>query len=202
MKWMVLGSSPTAAKYCTAVEVDRVVSAGEALTLRRPDVYIIAEINRLHTHEKLKREIRKKGTLIYVSGCIYSHIEKHLDGQYPCDGYLPCVIDNEKHWNRWEPGLYVMTCSGATAVQYAVNHGAEEIHLVGMEGYRGPGEVTYFTGEKGSEQGVKFLREMYAPLMQLIVSSCPEIQFFTYGQMEYDLAGENVTHAVAVAVSR
>ncbi len=248
MKWMVLGSSPTAREFYGHPEVDLIGAAGDAITLCRPDYYFVAELRSLVMFVEERAAARKAGTKVILSetrvgnvggppprcppeakklesewrdikraslnGEIdrdrLAEIERHLIElgswvledvgtrgshifDFPHDGWMEYVDTGATHlgaYKAWEPGLYCQAVAGILALQYAVNHGATEVHMVGMEGYTGG--VDYFTGKRGAERGAKYFREAWAPHTQRIVDKCPEIQFFVYGNPTYPLEGNNV----------
>lgn len=190
MKWMVLGSSPSAPYYFGSIQSDRVISSGDGILLIRPDYYLVNEYNALDRHETIRLRCQAQGTKVLVSD--YVDLHKHLG--YAVDEVIPLLVpgeDLDNSWKRWEPGRYVFSVSGAVGLQYAVNHGATEIHMVGMEGYTGGAD--YFTGQIGHQGAKVFTTTSYAPLLRLIVSKCPGVQFITYGDLVYDLSGPNVT---------
>ncbi len=96
---------------------------------------------------------------------------------------------------EWTPGLMVNgKTSGCALVQFAVNHGAEKVILVGMSGYKSGGGHThkdYFHGKAGSVNNDKTMRG-YGPVLQSVIDQCPDVIFEFYGKPNYDWKGENV----------
>ena len=192
---MVLGSSPSAPSYFQIPDVDVIASAGAAILLCRPDWYLIFERDALWLHEDKLKDARANGTKVIVNGAWRKHLKttKGEDYEYPCDEWIDdfCKGSVFRSHLYWTPGLYAEAVGGCLALQLAVNHGAKEIHVVGLEGYSG--EVDYFTGQRGTYIGPRLTREGYGPLMQKIVSLSPEIQFVVYGDLKYPLDGDNVS---------
>lgn len=88
------------------------------------------------------------------------------------------------HW-KFRRGVFTdARLSGITCLQYAVNNGASEISLVGMDGY-GPDDCPR------CERQTKGLIE---PFTQSVVDSCPDVMFRVYGMPRYELTGTNVIH--------
>ncbi len=96
----------------------------------------------------------------------------------------------------WIPGLLVNgRTSGCFLVQHAVNCGADQVHLVGISGYKsgkGQAVVDHFDGETvGSINGETM--DYYGPMLQSVMDQSPGVQFVFYGEPEYPWAGKNVS---------
>lgn len=193
-RWMVLGASPSAQEYKPVV--DCVAGAGKSLLFYRPDYYFIVEVQSLWLHPTELASARAKGTKIVIKKFLIPHVIEKLqaEGKYSGDYPHDFAIDLKDNWEDWEPGIYVDSFSGAVALQWAVNHEATEIHLVGCEGYRGPEYNDYCDGTKTNKHGKTKSEKEYVPLLQRIVEKCPKIKFFAYGNTTYKLKGENVSH--------
>lgn len=202
LKWMVLGSSPSAKEFHEVPQVDRVVSAGDAILLQRPDYYVLSEECSVLRFEEERAEMRKKGTQVVV-------IERLVDGKsklnflasrtpkgfvVPHDISLPMRRARiAQDWQLWRPGSYICGTAGSIALQFAVNNFPSEVHLVGMEGYLGEEHVDYFSGQKGNFHSGRITVVWYGPLVQHIVDLCPKTDFIFYGNMKYPIDGFNVT---------
>jgi len=208
---MVLGSSPTAPDHYQTPDVDVVATAGDGITLwPQPDYHFIGEPLGLWRLEDLIEAAHSKGTKVVfgkdMERCIRKKLGlslsrkrvpatkdqrrsgRHNHHNYPVDH----VIKRRHLRSHWVPGEFTQICSGGLAFQYAVmTPDVSEIHMVGLEGYTG-GE-DYFTGQKGTPEGKLLNTAVYGPLVQSIVSQCPQIQFITYGELRYPLEGGNVT---------
>ena len=140
-RWMVLGASPCAAECHCIPEVDAVAAAGASILIHRPDFYFIYENDALWKHMDELAEARQLGTKVILGWNLWDTLKHSTPPiyDYPCDDYLPLkkCINSKEPEKAWKPGVYVPICGGGLALQWAVNHGASEIHLVGMEGYRG-----------------------------------------------------------------
>lgn len=243
-KWMVLGSSPTASEFYSHPEVDLIGSAGDAITLVRPDYYFVTELDSLPRFVEERKKARSAGTKVIVSEERIGNIagpnprgtsevrklaqEWRLLQDKPATARVDEIVGrlislgswvrggvgrrgsnifvfphdewmefNDigatfiESWKVWEHGMYCQSNAGILALQWAVNHGATEVHMVGMEGYTGG--IDYFTGEKGNDKSAMYFRQTFWPHTQRIVDKCPDIQFITYGKMNYPLKGNNVS---------
>lgn len=194
-KWLVLGASPSAPDFYKIPDVDFITSAGDAILLCRPDWYFVNERRSLDLHKQERAEARAKGTRVVIQRSFRKLIKYHDDSNF-CFPYDDCIEDFSygsiwRSHEYWTPGRYSQSSSGCLALQWAVNHGATEVHMVGMEGYTGG--VDYFTGTKGSELGARWTHESYGPLVQRIIETSPDIQFTMYGEPLYQLKAENLT---------
>ena len=176
MRWMVLGASPTAPNYCD-LDVDVVIAAGDGITLRHPDYYIVCEPRGMNRYIRRRKDERRLGMKVIVT--------HHFGGcKFPYDIVVNVVaVYDSSNWHR---GQYMAGPSGVLGLQYAVNNGATEVHLVGMEGYTS--NADYFTGMSSTPNDIQTIREFPA-LMQGIVDACPDIDFHIYGNPIYTLKG-------------
>ena len=103
------------------------------------------------------------------------------------------VSDASSHPGTFRQGEYA-SCglSGLMCLQYALNHEATDVHLVGMEGYGESGH--YFNGNQdcGPEKSVPFTENLIQPFVQSCIDACPDVTFHFYGQLNYKVSGENV----------
>lgn len=191
---MVLGASPSAPEYHKEPDVDAVASAGDAILLRRPGFYFINEQGALWKHANKLSEARQLGTQVILADHLYQVIRQRKGPaySYPCDMFLKLYpISCYKSWRIWVLGLYVPMCGGGMALQWAINHGATEVHMVGMEGYTGGAD--YFAGQAGTDDGPAYNKQVYVPFLQRVISQRPQVQFTVYGNPSYELQGDNVT---------
>ncbi len=194
-RWMVLGASPSAEKYHSVPEADAVAAAGASILIHRPDFYFVNEVGSLWKYTEELDEARRLGTKVILSRKLRNYLSnnKPPSYRYPCDEFLDTKECNDEEPAReWELGSYVPICGGVLALQWALNHGASEIHLVGMEGYGGPEDVIYFNGGYGTNHSENYTKNIYAPLLRTIVSGMPDVCFVIYGTPVYDLVGSNV----------
>ncbi len=213
-RWMVLGSSPSAPEHYQKPVVDVVATAGDGISLlpTYPDYHFIGEprglwrleelIEKAHHHgtkivfgKGMERDIRKKLGLSMSRKRVPATKDERRSGRHNRHNYPHDHVIRTRHKrSHWVPGEYTQICSGGLAFQWAVMApDVSEIHMVGLEGYTGGHD--YYTGQAGTPEGKLLNTEVYGPLMQSIVSQCPQIQFIVYGELRYPLDGENVTHA-------
>ncbi len=194
-RWMVLGASPSAPQFHTVPNVDVVVSAGDGILLQRPDYYILTEEVSLRRYHDERYEARALGTKVIIRDGLRSVFRDKFgsDFDFPCDGYISDFTNGSyQHSHKWyEPGRYAHCCAGILALQWAVNHGATEVHMVGMEGYTGG--VDYFNGNHGNDKSARVTQSAFGPLTQRIVETHPDVQFTAYGDLKYSLDGDNVS---------
>jgi len=91
-------------------------------------------------------------------------------------------------------------------LEYAIAHGARQIHLVGMTGYAGTDGGDYFGGyEPGHEPDTnpenierrrRHTLEIIQPFTQAAVDCCPDIDFVFHGRLNYQVSGPNVRRIV------
>ncbi len=191
----MLGASPSAPTYCD-IEVDAVASSGDGIRLRRPDFYFVDEQEALWRYEDEQAKARAAGTKVILSEHLRQVIrsEKGPVYQYPCDlmmkQYPISYFSSHRIWVR---GITVPMCGGGLALQFAVNHGGKDIHLVGLEGYRGEGHKDYFTGQMGNSLGIKYTKVVYGPFVRKVVTRLQDVHFTFYGDLSYEVEGDNVT---------
>lgn len=207
-RWMVLGSSPSAPEHCNTPEIDFTISSGDGIILRHPDYYFIMEESALWRRVDERYEAQRNGTKIVLSQYLVQLLrgKKYQDfldrthqKLFPYNELIRFdPLSRPETWKTWRRGNYVAACSGVLCLQFAVNHGATEIHMVGMEGYA-PGDVSnYFTGAKCAPRSVRLCSQVYHPLTQRIINKCVDINFYTYGYLVNVLQGKNVTYMAGV----
>jgi hypothetical protein len=93
--------------------------------------------------------------------------------------------------------------SGLFITQYALNMGAEKVHMIGHEGYRSTeteAAFDHFDGAPGPKNGEHCTNVLIKPAMQAMIDACPFVEFVFYGCMNYTVTGQNVhfigNHAV------
>jgi len=98
--------------------------------------------------------------------------------------------------NQFSRGGYSGGLSGLVCLEYAVNHGARRVHLVGMGGYAGQDEGDHFSGYAtpggDPERKRRHTREIIGPFTQAVVDACQEVEFIFYGRLNYRVTGRNV----------
>lgn len=190
MKWMVLGASPSAADY-HGIKVDVVIGAGASIKLREPDYYMIVEEQALFFYYQQVLIARACGMKVVITETMQACTIGRMylrDISYPHDIVIDAVQNAP---DPWVPGDIHFTAGGGVALQFALVNGATEIHMVGMEGYLAGGK-DYFTGESSTEDQEIHSHTVYEPLLRRIVEQSPDVEFVTYGKLNYPLVGDNV----------
>lgn len=99
----------------------------------------------------------------------------------------------------WKRGTYSPFTDpiGPQALQYAVNHGAEEVHCWGLEG--GPFECVELKPASGQVSPVSSapvtnvgLTTYHRRIVHAVVRACPEVRFTFHGQLMYPMDFPNV----------
>lgn len=88
------------------------------------------------------------------------------------------------------------TLSGLICLQYALDHGASRVILVGMSGYRSKeSEIVTdsFDGRKGKAGGSDQTQYCIRPFIQSAINALPHVQFVVVGKLAYTLTGPNVS---------
>ena len=97
------------------------------------------------------------------------------------DAYEFIEASSPNHTVTWERGKYTNArTSGGLILQYAINNGATEVHVVGMEGFKSTPEavvVDHFDGRVGKEQNNFHTKASQSPLFNLIAEKFPARQF-------------------------
>ena len=93
---------------------------------------------------------------------------------------------------KWRIGTYTKLRDpiGPNCLQYALNNGATEVHIRGMEG-----------GERESDGSMARLWQVCADYHQVAgqacVDACPDVKFYQYGDPMFLLTGQNVKHKLS-----
>ena len=192
---MVLGASPSAPEFHKVPNVDVVASAGDGILLQRPDYYILTEEVSLRRYHDERYEARALGTKVIIRDGLREVFRTKMGSSFdfPCDGYISDFTSGsyQRSHKCYTPGKYAHSCAGCLALQWAVNHGATEVHMVGMEGYTGG--IDYFNGNQGNDKSARVTQSNYGPLVQRITETHPDVQFTAYGDLKYSLTGDNVS---------
>lgn len=100
------------------------------------------------------------------------------------------------HTVTWQRGKYTNArTSGGLCLQFAVNHGAKNIHIVGIEGYKSTADnivIDTFDGRLGKDTSNFQAKAYQAPLFKLIADTCPDVQFTFYGKPVAPIEGPNI----------
>lgn len=127
-------------------------------------------------------------------------------------------VGNERRGieNVFEHGRYHdVSLSGIWCMQFALNHWATEVHVIGQEGYRSratrnsEGEFVkwevqvpdYADGSAYTKDGPLVTAERIEPAMNAMVRACPVVKFHFYGDLSYRVEGPNVEVHQCASVS-
>jgi hypothetical protein len=196
--WLVVGSGPSAT---TMMELARKHPYVQSITanagidlLPDPDYYLIYETEAAKLFADYVPFLRHKhGTsLVATKGMgkkksLRSNLAR-LDPEY----VIEVAITKSHGGVHYHRGRYTAgSFTGSIMVQFALEHGARTVMIVGMEGYKG-GKHDTFDGRSGNALHAQMTKTIYGPMMQLMVNAWPEVEFVFFGKPNYAIAGDNV----------
>ncbi len=196
--WLVVGSGPSATAM---IEVVRNAPYTQSITanagvdlLPDPDYYLIYESEAAKQFAKYVPMLRERhGTSLVATKPRGS--KKSLRSQLAAldPEYVIEVAITKSHGGvHYHRGRYTAgSFTGSLMVQFALEHGALTVLIVGMEGYKG-GKIDTFDGRAGLPLHARMTKEIYGPMMQLVVNAWPETTFVFFGKPNYTIAGDNV----------
>lgn len=199
--WLIIGSGPSVTQYAkaafAAVEKPCTICAcnsGLFVDYERgnpqPQKLVIITQDR----EFLSRNRRTIENHISAGAQFVTTIHIAMAEGIGGDNVEALIIDTLR--DEWKPGAY--SCAGKTgalALQYAIANGAQEIHIVGFDGYRsseGACVIDTYDGAFGPETGADQTRDEYGPMIQRIMHRTPEVEYVFYGEPTYKLQGVNL----------
>jgi hypothetical protein len=190
--WLVLGSSVSApAEYERAKPfADVIITSNRGLKIEpNPDWYWVSDHVAVDRYLPLiEPSLGNKTKLVTNDFAVRTRPQlKPL---------ADVILNYDYKYNcNWHPGRYVNArASGGMILQFAANHDADRILMVGMSGYRSrPGhiEVEYFDGELGVIK-CQGLMKTYGPLVQNVIDRSSGITFFFFGKPSYPWRGMSI----------
>jgi N-acylneuraminate cytidylyltransferase len=198
-QWIVAGASPSAregfaaarAAYPMATTITTNGGQGLFDPPDRPDHYILFDSEACVKHREHAKAFAAHGSRTIT---LHRDSQRALvtRGVHWFDEFLP--LNGHDHPGRFSQGKYA-SCglSGLMCLQYALNHGAQGVHLVGMEGYADSGHYFDDQADQGPEKSRRFTRTLIEPFVQSCIDACPDVEFTFYGQLNYRVSGSNVT---------
>lgn len=196
-QWIVIGSAPSTPEWLSVVRarypraVTITTNAGGKLfePPDRPDYYFLSDSNGCEEYGELVQALASRGTRTITR----KRAESALKGRGV--EWFDEFIKDERPGTMLEfrPGHYCDSgLSGLFCLQYAVNHGACGVHLVGFEGY-GDGQHWWDKpGVPAKNKNTAFTEKYIRPFVQSVVNACPEVTFHFYGDLNYPISGRNV----------
>lgn len=194
-RWLILGCSPTMPGHVDTVYkwADRILTTNAGVWevyrqmqfgWRCADVYACIEVETPRRYARHYSVLRTRYgmQLLTVDRSIS---QNNIDLDAP-DIVLRVPCDDFDTYTPWEPGGYVpCSSSGGYLLQYAVNQGAAEIWMVGMDGYLSTPSTRVpdtYDGQLGPKYGMQRTRNLYFPVIQDVISRSPQVQFVQYGK--------------------
>lgn len=196
--WIVLGAGPDAVEMLALARrrcpTARIVTTNGGINLFRPpdvpEVYFLTDQMGCHIYHDPARLMQRHGTRLVTLKRSESSLKSRRVDHF--DEFLP----GGPIQNQFVRGGYSGGLSGLLCLEYAVNHGAKRVHLVGMNGYAGVEGSDYFDGHETPlnppDKRLRHTREIVEPFTQAVVDACPDVEFVFYGRINYRVAGANV----------
>ncbi len=202
-EWIVAGSSPSAEQWIgpalDAVPKAKIITTNRGSKLfadRQPDVYFFGDEylddpEQFKEHRETARKLKAKGARI-VGLNRTGKVKAAWDIEW-IDEFLTVDVGPWSPWKFIKGHYTAVRLSGLFCLQYAINHGATSIHLVGMEGY-GDDEHYFDDGAvsrvaKDSQLTLKTIQ----PFTQQLIDRCPDVDFRFYGELNYHIVAGNAT---------
>lgn len=202
-RWLVYGSSLSAPAFLPkAMERARptVICTTNAgiYDIPRPDWYGVFEVDAPKFYSRFYLDAHARGTKIVTSTPAVRNIREltAIASEVLDAEHYPGTETKPNFQIQFRRGMYVGGVpSGAHLTQFAINKGADAVILVGMEGYASTPSnkvMDTFDGRLGPNLGEQTTQKVYGPLMQSIVTACPDVFFWFFGKPRYPLMGKNV----------
>ena len=196
MIWLVIGSSPSVVYTLPRVVESfaekpfKVITCNSGISLWPvPDFYVAVDEKASVWRAPFAKHAQQHGTkLITLDRCPQSLKDRDVDW------YDEFVTNGKGKPTRTAYGAFAY--SGPLCVEYACHHGAKQIHLVGMDGYRkGIDDDHFDAGEvprtKSADAWAKCTLEHIQPRMQDLAAVWSEIKFIQYGDPCYEVLADN-----------
>jgi len=196
--WIVVGGGPDAREMLNLARrrcpTARIITTNGGIGLFEPpdvpDVYYLNDQEACRVYHDRAVWMQRHGTRLATLRRVPSAMaSRRVDG---FDEFLP----GGQVQNQFSRGGYSGGLSGLVCLEYAVNHGARRVHLVGMGGYAGQDEGDHFSGYAtpggDPERKRRHTREIIGPFTQAVVDACQEVEFIFYGRLNYRVTGRNV----------
>ncbi len=190
--WLVAGSSPSVLRSAEVrTPVSRVIAVSRAIeVIPKPDVYVFKDRSSAVEYSDRISDILADRRTVVAPMWTFTHLRPN-----PRPAWWDQVIyvDRRRLERTGSPGpMRTETnfgrmkypegkLSGPWGVCWAINHGAEEIDIMGFEG------VVQVEG--GIPVG-PFVEQ--ARILQAMAVACPDIMFRYYGTLVWDIVGPNV----------
>ena len=156
-------------------------------------------------HYEDARRLQARGTkCVTLDKPERAKVARHIDN---FDEFLELrdLRDFDRDWLKFVRGEYTDAgFTGLFCLQYAINHGATHVAMVGMEGYRSEhgnpcNENFHDPKHRGrvcgrGTMGRRHTERIIGPFTQSCIDTCPDIRFIFYGNPTYKLSGFNLIH--------
>lgn len=199
--WIVCGSGPDARENLAIARARlphaQVICTNMGIRLfeppDRPDVYFLTDMRGCQLYHDDAKAAKSRGTRLVTLRRAPQAIKQRRLEHF--DQFVPIL--NQP--NVFVRNAYTAGLSGLLCLQYAINAGAREIHLVGMNGYTGQRNGDYFDAYEPENKGRRramHTENVIGPFIQAAIDGCPDVEFVFWGQVNYPAAGPNVRRIV------
>lgn len=179
-KWLIVGSSKSVAK-CAWVRqpYHRVVTVSKAIVqVPDCDVYIFKDKQSVTVHRKLIAAMIADGRTVVAPMSMLIHNTPNP----PPDWWRQVTFIPSNNTTTFVRGEYGdSSLSGVWGIYWAINHGAQEIDIVGFEG-----AVELQAGIPGGA----YVEQ--ARILRNTAKGCPDVRFRYYGELVWEIDGDNV----------
>lgn len=199
--WIVIGSSPSATEMLPVARERwpdaTTITCNAGIDLFGdgdwPTYYLLWDHVAVPRYAAVAREAQRAGTVLVTADRPWNTPSRcpHTEG---FDVRLNLRRDTLAL--RYERGNYDQVgYSGLMAIMFALNHSAESVALVGMEGFRcnKGGVLDHIDGRPGRVRGALHTRRYIRPYMQSCIDECPHVPFTFFGRPRFQLQGDNLT---------
>jgi len=196
-QWIVIGSSSSAPEWLPVVRA-RYPSATVITTNAsgllfdppdRPDYYFLSDHVACDLYGQLAQDLSARGTRTITRKRALSAMKTR--GVEWFDEFIQ--DDREVAGAVFQPGQYSGPgLSGLFCMQYALNHHACGVHLIGFEGYGDRAHYWDRPAELAHNKSTAYTEQYIRPFVQSAADTCPDVTFHFYGDLNYRISGENV----------
>lgn len=201
--WIICGAGPDAREMLATVR-GRYPSATTITTNQgielfpapdRPDVYFLTDSCGCRLYHDQAMDAQRRGSRMVTLRREIGPLKDR--GLESFDEFVPA--GSAKVCNQFVRGMYTAGLTGLLCLQYAINHGAKQVHMVGMNGYIGGSGVDYFESDGPANLGItkrSHTENIIVPFTQSAIDSCPDVEFIVYGRLNYNVSGANARRVV------
>lgn len=195
INWLVLGGSARAPRALQRIDLAgmRTITTNAGIhLLPMPTIYYLGEQESVafDLYAEPARIAQSRGTILIGNGHL---MDEYAKWDLKPDSWImpPLAWLDPPTTTPWVRGTYCNArFSGLICLMHACNQPADEIHLVGMDGYRTrPGHMAADTWTNAcgtpKSDGEQFTQNWIGPMTRRIVEACADVKFVFYGWPHY-----------------